>query len=110
MPRKEPARRQPRFASEDEERAFWAEHDVDEYFDWEHAARARLPNLKPTTTAISLRLPLPMLEELKSLAHERDVPYQSLLKLFLAERLERERALANPLARKPNSVKSVTNR
>ena len=81
----------PRFASEDEERTFWANHDATEYFDWSKAATPRLPNLKPSTTAISLRLPISMLEELKELANAKDVPYQSLQKVFLAERLTRER-------------------
>ena len=81
----------PRFRSEDEERRFWAEHEVVDYFDWEQAARGSFPALKPSTETISLRLPEAMLEELKALANERDVPYQSLLKIFLAERIARER-------------------
>lgn len=82
----------PRFATEAEERAFWAEHDTASYVDWSQAGRVRLPNLKPSTATISLRLPEGMLDELKVLANERDVPYQSLLKVFLAERLAAERA------------------
>lgn len=82
----------PRFATEAEERAFWEEHDTAEYVDWSAAERVRLPNLKPSTATISLRLPESMLEELKVLANQRDVPYQSLLKVFLAERLAAERA------------------
>lgn len=82
----------PRFASEAEERAFWAEADSADYVDWSAAERVRLPNLKPSTATISLRLPESMLEELKVLANQRDVPYQSLLKVFLAERLAAERA------------------
>ena len=81
----------PRFRSEDAERRFWAERDVTEYFDWRRAVEPAFPNLKPSTTAISLRLPLTMLEELKALANAKDVPYQSLLKVFLADRLKRER-------------------
>ena len=81
----------PRFASEDEERAYWQEHDSVGSVDWSQAERIRLPNLKPSTTTISLRLPEGMLDELKVLANERDVPYQSLLKVFLAERLAAER-------------------
>lgn len=81
----------PRFASEDDERAFWARHDVTDYFDWSRAVLATFPNLRPSTTTISIRLPEPMLEELKALANERDVPYQSLMKVFLAERIARER-------------------
>ncbi len=81
----------PRFPSEDEEREFWADHDTVDYFDWDSAVPASFPALKPSTTTISLRLPAPMLDELKTLANERDVPYQSLLKIFLAERIARER-------------------
>ena len=81
----------PKFRTEDEERDFWAEHDVVDYFDWETSVRGSFPNLKPSTATISLRLPQALLEELKTLANERDVPYQSLLKIFLAERVARER-------------------
>lgn len=81
----------PRFRSEDHERAFWAEHEVVDYFDWDKAVSGAFPALKPSRTTISLRLPEAMLEELKALANERDVPYQSLLKMFLAERIARER-------------------
>ena len=81
----------PRFANEDEERDFWASHDTVEYFDWSKAVRATFPELKPSTTTISLRLPAAMIEDLKALANERDVPYQSLMKVFLAERIARER-------------------
>ena len=82
----------PRFRSEAEERAFWQEHDSADFVDWSEAERVRLPDLKPSTATISLRLPEGMLEELKVLANQRDVPYQSLLKVFLAERLAAERA------------------
>jgi predicted DNA binding CopG/RHH family protein len=82
----------PEFASEDEERRFWAKADATEYFDWDRAVEPPLPNLKPSTESISLRLPVSMLDELKALANKRDVPYQSLLKIFLAERLQRERS------------------
>lgn len=81
----------PRFASEDQERRFWAREDTADHFDWDKAVQPVLPNLKPTTTAISLRLPVAMLEDLKSLANKRDVPYQSLMKLYLSERIGRER-------------------
>ena len=81
----------PEFRSEDEERAFWADHDSTQFIDWDSAKRRRFPNLKPTLRTISLRLPVSMIEDLKVLANRRDVPYQSLLKVFLAERLERER-------------------
>ena len=80
----------PKYKSEDQERAFWADHDSSEYIDWSKGKRAVFPNLKPSTKTISLRLPESMLEELKLLANKRDVPYQSLLKMFLAERIEHE--------------------
>lgn len=80
----------PTFENEDEERRFWAEHDSTEYVDWSKAKRAVFPNLKPSTKTISLRLPQSMLEELKLLANKRDVPYQSLLKMFLSERIDSE--------------------
>ncbi len=80
----------PRFDSEAEEQAFWAEHDSAEYIDWSKARRTVLPNLRPSTRTISLRLPEHMIEELKLLANKQDVPYQSLLKMFLAERIEQE--------------------
>jgi predicted DNA binding CopG/RHH family protein len=81
----------PAFRDEDEERRFWAKHDVTDYFDWERAVQPSFPELKPSTASISLRLPIGMLEELKALANARDVPYQSLMKVFLAERIVRER-------------------
>ncbi len=80
----------PKFKSEDEEREFWATHDSTEYVDWRKAKKAVFSNLKPSVKKISLRLPESMLEELKLLANKRDVPYQSLLKIFLAERIEKE--------------------
>lgn len=80
----------PEFRSEDEEREFWGAHDSTEFIDWRSAVRQKLPNLKPTLRTISLRLPVSMIEDLKVLANKRDVPYQSLLKVFLAERLKKE--------------------
>jgi predicted DNA binding CopG/RHH family protein len=73
------------FASEAEERAFWEANDSADHIDWSKARRVRLPNLKPTSTAISLRLPDSLLEEIKIAANKRDVPYQSLIKTWLAE-------------------------
>ena len=81
----------PEFQSEEEARKFWATHDSTPYVDWKSAQRTRLPNLKPSLRTISLRLPVAMIEDLKILANQRDVPYQSLLKVFLAERLQQER-------------------
>lgn len=80
----------PTFKNEDEEREFWAAHDSTEFLDWSKAKRAVFPNLKPSTKAISLRLPESILVSLKMLANKRDVPYQSLLKVFLAEKVEEE--------------------
>ena len=82
--------KQRRFKSEGEERKFWSEHDSTELVDWTKAERVTLPALKPSLKTISPRLPSFMLEEIKRLAHKRDVPYQSLIKLFLAERVRRE--------------------
>ena len=83
-------KRIPNFKNEDEEREFWGKHDSTDYLDWKRAKRATLANLKPSVRTISVRLPEMMLEELKLLANKRDVPYQSLLKVFLAERIEAE--------------------
>ena len=81
----------PRFASEAEEQAFWATHDTTEYFDMSKAQWVGpLTQLKPTTTTISLRLPTDLLDELRELADERDVPYQSLLKVYLRDRVSEE--------------------
>ena len=80
----------PKFSSEAEEQAFWCAHDATEYVEWSQARPVVLPNLKPSTRTISLRLPEHMIEELKLLANKQDVPYQSLLKIYLAERLEQE--------------------
>jgi predicted DNA binding CopG/RHH family protein len=80
----------PRFETEDQEREFWSESDSSDYIDWSDARPLVLPRLKPSLKTISLRLPEHMLADLKVLANKRDVPYQSLLKLFLAERLEEE--------------------
>jgi predicted DNA binding CopG/RHH family protein len=80
----------PNFETEDEEREFWATHDSMDYIDWVKAKPMIFPNLKPTTRTISLRLPNSMLERLKVAANKRDVPYQSLIKMFLKERLDEE--------------------
>ena len=77
----------PAFRSEAEERKFWEKHDSTDYVDWSRAERVRFANLKPSTTAISLRLPLGLLEQIKIAANQRDVPYQSLIKIWLAEKV-----------------------
>lgn len=81
----------PEFASEAEEQEFWATADTTEYFDWSQARSVAFPKLKPTTTPISMRLPETLLADLKRLANEQDVPYQSLMKVYLAERVAEER-------------------
>jgi len=80
----------PKFRNEDEEREFWSKRDSTGLVDWKKGKRLVLPNLKPSVKTISLRLPESMLEELKLLANKRDVPSQSLLKIFLAERIQKE--------------------
>ena len=77
----------PKFESEDQERDFWATHDSTEYMDWSQARQVTFSRLKPSTRTIAVRLPESLLEELKLLANKRDVPYQSLPKIFLAERV-----------------------
>jgi predicted DNA binding CopG/RHH family protein len=80
----------PRFENEDQEREFWATRDSTDYVDWRQAKRLKLSNLRPTTRTISIRLPEAMIERLKILANKRDVPYQSLLKMFVADKIEEE--------------------
>jgi predicted DNA binding CopG/RHH family protein len=80
----------PKFKTEAEERKFWQQNDSSEYIDWADAEEVVLPRLKPSTRKISIRLPESMIEELKVLANKGDVPYQSLLKIFLAERINSE--------------------
>ncbi len=87
---KKTSRRIPKFKSEDKEREFWATHSPLDYYDTNKAKKVILPNLKPSVKTISIRLPEMMLEELKLIANKRDVPYQSLMKMFLAERIEAE--------------------
>lgn len=80
----------PQFKNEDEERIFWSKNDSTNYLDWKKAKRANFPNLQPSVKTISVRLPETMLEELKFLAHKQDVPYQSLLKILLAQQIKLE--------------------
>lgn len=83
-------KRIPKFKQENEERDFWGENDSSEYLNWKSAERVLFPNLKPSTRAISLRLPESLLDAIRQLANERDVPYQSLIKMFLQERIEQD--------------------
>lgn len=80
----------PKFKNEDEERKFWAKADSSDYFDWSKAERVVFPNLKPSTKSISIRLPEYLLARIKQIANFRDVPYQSLIKILLAQSIERE--------------------
>lgn len=90
MPSSKKMKTIPRFETEDEEREFWATQDSTDHVDWSRARTVTFSRLKPSTRTISLRLPEPLLENLKMLANKRDVPYQSLLKIFLAERIDQE--------------------
>ena len=83
----------PTFSSEQEEHKFWASHDSSEYIEWEKAAPAIFPDLKPTMKTISLRLPETLLNRIKTLTNERDVPYQSLMKMYLRESIDSEYGL-----------------
>ena len=80
----------PKFRNEAEERRFWETHDSTDYVDWSKAKRMRFPNLKPSTTSISLRLPVALLDRIKVAANKRDVPYQSLIKTWLAEKTDEQ--------------------
>jgi predicted DNA binding CopG/RHH family protein len=86
----------PHFDNEDEEREFWATHDSTEYIDWDRAEKNPVfPRLKPSTRPVSIRLPESLIAELKMLANKRDIPYQSLMKTFLAEKVREELAPYN---------------
>ncbi len=80
----------PEFKSEDEEREFWSTHDSSEYIDWSKAERAYFSNLHPSSKHISIRLPERLFEQLRNIAHQKDIPYQSLMKVYLAERVKEE--------------------
>ena len=99
----------PGFAGEADERRFWETHDSADYVDWSSARLIRFPNLKPSTETISLRLPAGLLADLKALANKQDVPYQSLLKMFLADRVAREwRASGTRGARSDKAVQPTS--
>lgn len=80
----------PHFKNIEQERKFWQQHDSTDYINWQESKLAQFPNLKPSTKIISLRLPEMLLNDLRILAHQRDVPYQSLIKIFLAEKIKQE--------------------
>ena len=83
-------RKIPVFKNDDEERAFWSKKDASDFVDWSSSEKVVFSNLKATTKTISLRLPEYLIDELKVLAHKQDVPYQSLIKIFLKERINQE--------------------
>jgi len=86
----------PRFRTEDEERAFWSTHDSADYVDWSKAERGAFASLRPSVRSISLRLPEALLDRIKTIANKRDVPYQSLMKIFLAEKVREESRVVAP--------------
>ena len=83
-------KKMPKFKNEDEERKFWSTHDSTEYVDWSKAERAYFPKLRPSSKHISIRLPERLFEQLRNIAHQKDIPYQSLMKVYLAERVKEE--------------------
>ncbi len=91
----------PRFKTEDEERKFWATHDSTDYIDWSKAEKVKFPKLKPSVRSISIRLPASLIDDLKILANKKDVPYQSLMKILLAEKV---REALNIPTRKSNTA------
>ena len=90
MPKQQQRKPITQFETEAQEQEFWSSHDSTEYVDWRKAQRVTFGRLKPSTQTISIRLPAALLEDLKRLANKRDVPYQSLVKIFLAERVAQE--------------------
>ena len=100
----------PTFKREPDERRFWETHDTTAYVDWSTAQPVRFPNLKPSTETISLRLPAGLLADLKALANKQDVPYQSLLKVFLADRVAREWRATRTPGERSNQSEHPTNR
>jgi predicted DNA binding CopG/RHH family protein len=84
----------PKFNDETEEREFWTDNDSTEFVDWESAESVVLPKPKPTTRTISIRISSSMLDKIRLVANKRDVPYQSLIKSFLQERIDEELKLA----------------
>lgn len=100
----------PEFRSEADERRFWERHDSTAYVDWSSAQHVRFPALKPSTETISLRLPAGLLADLKALANKRDVPYQSLLKVFLADRVASEWRAVGPGATLSDRAPKPANR
>ncbi|MGB0909380.1 MAG: BrnA antitoxin family protein [Nitrospirales bacterium] len=96
----------PKFKTEIEEQQFWDTHDSTEYVDWSQAKNVTFPNVKPSTQAISLRLPLSLLEKIKVEANRRDVPYQSLIKVWLGEKAERSSSVEPRRRTRPSRQRS----
>ena len=90
MPSRKALKRIPKFSSDRAAREFWRRHDSADYLDWRKAKSVRLAELKPSTRSISIRLPESLIQDIKVLANKRDIPYQSLLKLYVAEKVEEE--------------------
>ncbi len=80
----------PKFKNEKDEQEFWSTHDSADYLDWNRAKMAEFPKLKPSTKSISLRLPESMLNQVRILANKNDIPYQSLIKLFIQEGIHKK--------------------
>ena len=95
----------PSFKNEDEERDFWAVADSSEYFDWDNAEPVVFPNLKPSSKTISLRIPQGLLDEIKVLSNKIDVPYQSMIKIWLADRVREESPTYDPNFKKKKTKK-----
>ena len=104
------AKAPPAFRTEAEERRFWEANDSTAYVDWSKAERARFPNLKPSTTAISLRLPVGLLERIKVAANKRDMPYQSLIKAWLAEKADRAEGVSDAASHEIRSDRGCVGR
>jgi predicted DNA binding CopG/RHH family protein len=100
----------PKFKSEDEERDFWATHSSVDYVDWSKGFIAKFPNLKPTTESISIRFPVSLLTEIKILANKKDIPYQSLIKLFVSEKLEELQKLNQTIFNESNEMMKSSNK
>ncbi|MDO9549308.1 MAG: BrnA antitoxin family protein [Candidatus Marinimicrobia bacterium] len=98
----------PKFESEEQEREFWANADSSEYLDWRKSKPVNFPNLKPSVKPISIRLPEAMLEELRTIANKQDVPYQSLIKIYLRDAINRERQAGRIKSQKRREKQDVS--
>ncbi|MBU1200622.1 BrnA antitoxin family protein [Patescibacteria group bacterium] len=89
----------PKFKNEDQERDFWAKADTSQYFDFSKSKKVAFPNLKPTRKPISLRLPNSLINQIKIIANKKDMPYQSLIKYYLSQAVNKDQSFSHPLAR-----------